>query len=107
MNYINNPQLRRAHDKYSGQSSHEAGGSPTHGKGGGSHPHIAVHSHSAGHTVHITHPDGRHESHDHAAGDAEGIAAHIHQHIGGQEESAPLGNEAGAPVDGAEMDDGY
>ena len=54
-------------------------------KGGGKHPHIAIHSHSKGHAVHITHPDGRVESHEHAHGDAEGIAAHIHEHIGGKE----------------------
>lgn len=52
-------------------------------KGGkGKHPHIHIHSHPKGHTVHIMHPDGRHEMHEHAKGDAEGISEHIHQHLG-------------------------
>jgi len=72
----------------SGESEHEDGGAQNQGQGA-KHPHIAIHSHSQGHTVHITHPDGQHESHDHEAGDAEGIAAHIHQHIGRDGEQRP------------------
>jgi len=45
-------------------------------------PHIHIHSHEGGHTVHIMHHDGTHEKHEHEHGDAEGIAAHIHTHIG-------------------------
>ena len=65
---------------------------PEH-KGAGGHPHIHIHSHSGGHTVHIMHPDGRHEKHEHAHGDAEGMAQHIHTHFGGGEGSAPEGHE--------------
>lgn len=46
-------------------------------------PHIHIHSHAKGHTVHIMHPDGAHEKHEHGHGDVEGIAAHVHEHIGG------------------------
>ena len=67
-----NPQVGR---HMSGSDGDEHGGS--------SHPHIFIHSHSKGHTVHIHHPDGRHEKHEHSAGDAEGLASHIHTHIGG------------------------
>ena len=45
-------------------------------------PHIHVHPHSKGVTVHVMHHDGRHEKHEHGHGDMEGIAAHIHQHLG-------------------------
>jgi hypothetical protein len=47
-------------------------------------PSIHVHSHAKGHTVHILHPDGQHEQHEHEPGDADGIAQHIHEHIGGE-----------------------
>ena len=50
-------------------------------------PHIFVHSHTAGHTVHIHHHNGQHEKHEHAKGDVEGIKSHIDQHLGGGEES--------------------
>lgn len=46
-------------------------------------PHIHIHSHKAGVTVHVMHHDGRHEEHEHSHGDAEGIAAHVHEHHGG------------------------
>lgn len=48
-------------------------------------PHIHIHSHAQGHTVHVMHHDGTHTKHEHAQGDAEGIAAHIHKHLGGEE----------------------
>ena len=48
-------------------------------------PHIHIHSHAKGHTVHIMHDDGAHEKHEHAHGDSDGIAEHIHQHLGGAE----------------------
>lgn len=47
-------------------------------------PHIHIHSHSKGHTVHVMHHDGTHTKHEHAHGDAEGIAAHVHKHMGGK-----------------------
>ena len=57
-----------------------------------SHPHIFIHSHSKGHTVHVHHHDGTHEKHEHSHGDADGIAAHIHEHLG--EGMAPEGHES-------------
>jgi len=58
-------------------------------------PHIHIHSHSQGHTVHIMHHNGQHEQHEHAHGDSEGIAEHIHQHLGGQ--PANVASEGAAP----------
>ena len=57
-------------------------GKPTEGHGPSTHPHIHVHSHAKGHTVHVMHADGGHDQHEHAPGDAEGIAQHIRTHIG-------------------------
>jgi hypothetical protein len=54
-------------------------------------PHIHFHPHhdeQGNHThttVHVMHHDGTHTKHDHAAGDTEGMAAHIHKHMGGAE----------------------
>src|SRR5882762_9022893 len=65
-------------------------------------PHIHVHPHTKGVTVHVMHHDGTHTKHEHAHGDADGIAAHIHKHIGGAagqdhgEGDGQLGEEAGA-----------
>lgn len=77
-----NPQ-RAKHMGQEHGGGHEA---PAEGKheGGGSHPHIFIHSHAKGHTVHIHHPSGEHEMHEHPKGDSEGIASHIHEHIGGE-----------------------
>lgn len=58
-------------------------------------PSIHIHSHSKGHTVHIMHHNGQHEQHEHSHGDAEGIAGHIHQHLGGQ--PANVASEGAAP----------
>jgi hypothetical protein len=74
MAYQMNKQ-REAH-----MSGKEGEGEGRHKKGG--HPHIFIHSHAGGHTVHIMHPDGRHEKHEHPHGDAEGIAQHVHTHLG-------------------------
>lgn len=109
--YVNNPQIRRAHEKAgisgkAGAAEERAEGSAEH-QGGGSHPH-SVHIHHAGsgaphpsnpHHVHIHHADGRHEHSDHAS------FQEAMSHAG--EASAPLGEQAGAPADGAEMEDGY
>jgi hypothetical protein len=63
--------------------------------GHGSMPHMHIHTHAKGHTVHIMHPNGKHEKHEHEHGDAEGIAAHVHEHfVGGgmpQEDSGTEG----------------
>ncbi len=78
------------------------GASEHHGEGGGK-PSIHIHSHSAGHTVHIMHPDGRHEQHEHEHGDAEGIAQHVHEHLGaGGEEHEPEGFHDDDEQDGLE-----
>lgn len=58
-------------------------------------PHIHIHSHADGHTVHIMHHDGRHEMHEHEHGDADGIAAHIHKHYGSGEETGESGASPG------------
>ena len=83
------------------RQAHLSGGAQNQGQGA-KHPHILIHSHSGGHTVHILHHDGRHEKHEHELGDAEGIAQHIHQHIGGgadgeqrPEQSEELSEHAG------------
>jgi hypothetical protein len=73
-------------------------------QGSGQHlPHIHIHSHSQGHTVHIMHHSGQHEKFEHSHGDAQGMAEHIHQHLGGaaddvQSEGAPM------PLEQGEMD---
>ncbi len=66
---------------------------------GHSSPSIHIHSHDKGHTVHILHKDGTHEAHEHEHGDADGIAEHIHEHlgkggsIGGHEEAEDAATE--------------
>jgi hypothetical protein len=45
-------------------------------------PHIHIHSHAKGHTVHVMHHDGAHEKHEHAHGDVEGMKAHLDKHFG-------------------------
>jgi hypothetical protein len=78
-------------------------GNSAHGAGdvedkSGQHkpPHIFIHSHSKGHTVHIHHADGGHEKHEHSHGDADGIAEHIHQHLGAAG-GQPVASEGGPP----------
>lgn len=81
MAFSMNPQRAKHMGQEHGGSEHK----PEHGTPeghGGSHPHIFIHSHAKGHTVHIHHPSGEHEMHEHAKGDAEGIASHIHEHMG-------------------------
>jgi len=58
-------------------------------------PHIHIHSHDKGHTVHIMHHDGTHEKHEHAPGDVDGIAAHLHEHLGSGEETGEMGASPG------------
>src|SRR5438270_12303906 len=77
-----------------GGSSGEHGGGNEH-EHGGKLPDIHIKSHSAGHTVHIMHQDGRHESHEHAHGDTEGMAEHVHNYLGGEQRPENEG-EAGS-----------
>jgi hypothetical protein len=66
-------------------------------------PSIHIHSHSAGHTVHIMHKDGRHTKTEHQSGDTEGIKAHIEQHLG-----SPEGNDhGGSSEEEMENEHGY
>jgi hypothetical protein len=65
-------------------------------------PQIHIHSHAKGHTVHIMHHDGRHEKHEHEHGDSEGMAEHLHTHLGqdhgfssGEAEEDELGSGPG------------
>jgi len=51
-------------------------------------PTLVMHSHDKGVTVHVHHKNGKHEKHEHSHGDAEGMAAHVHEHFGGTS-SAP------------------
>lgn len=91
MPHFMNPQRGR-------HMSGEAGdGSEGGHEGHAQKPHISIHSHPHGHTVHIMHHDGKHEKHEHAHGDTEGIAAHIHQHLGdgGQDHGYSSGGEDG------------
>jgi hypothetical protein len=82
-------------------------GSPTEGgKGGSEHstmPQIHIHTHAKGHTVHIMHPNGHHEKHEHAHGDVDGMHAHLEEHLGGGglEPSAELHTDA-LPSGGSE-----
>jgi hypothetical protein len=64
-------------EKHEGRSEHE------HSEG--EKPHIIVHSHAKGHTVHVMHSDGTHEKHEHESGDTEGIKAHVDTALGGGE----------------------
>lgn len=73
------------------------GGTEKGGKKGSKMPQMHIHTHAKGHTVHIMHPDGKHEKHEHAHGDAEGMAAHLHEHFGSGE-AAPTPPEAEPPV---------
>jgi len=111
MNYINNPQIRKTHEKFNAGKA--AVGSETEGEkhGEGKHPH-SVHIHHAGqgeahagnpHHVHVHHADGSHEHSDHANFDE----AMQHAQSKASEPGEALGAESGAPVDGAEMEDGY
>jgi len=95
--------MNKRHGEHMG--NHEAAiepkGKEKSAKGGGHHPHIHIHSHSGGHTVHVMHPDGRHEAHEHAKGDADGIAQHVHDNLGGQP-SAGAPDGLGGGDDGGE-----
>jgi hypothetical protein len=57
-------------------------------------PHMSIHTHAAGHEVHITHGDGTHEHHHHELNDSEGLKAHIDRHFSGGKGSAPEGHES-------------
>ena len=59
-------------------------------------PHIHVHPHSKGVTVHIMHHDGQHEKHEHEHGDAEGITSHIYDHHSGTGVGQDHGFSSGA-----------
>lgn len=65
-------------------AEHDAQNGPQDHGGGGESPDLFIKSHAKGTTVHIMHSDGRHEAHEHGKGDAEGVASHIHEHIGGE-----------------------
>lgn len=84
-----------------GEEEHQ-GGEDQHQGGGAKHPHFAIHSHAGGHEVHITHPSGEVEHHHHELGDDEGIAGHIHAHIGNGEQRPE--NEMGEGEGGGASD---
>jgi hypothetical protein len=74
------------------------GGTEKGGKAGSKMPQMHIHTHSKGHTVHVMHANGKHEQHEHAHGDTEGMKAHIDQHFGSGE-AAPTPPEAEPPVE--------
>lgn len=84
-----------------GASESQADGAGDVDQESGQHtaPSIHIHSHDQGHTVHIMHANGKSEKSEHEHGDAEGIAAHIHSHIGGK-----IGQDHGGSA-GDEMED--
>jgi hypothetical protein len=47
------------------------------------HPHVHIHSHDAGHTMHVMHQDGSHEMHHFAPGDTAGMQEILQAHLGG------------------------
>jgi hypothetical protein len=65
--------------------------------GGETKPHIFVHSHTNGHTVHLFHSDGRHEEHEHGH-DAAAVADRVHESLGG--EQRPENDSMGAEDSG-------
>ena len=50
-------------------------------KMGGKHPHMHIHSHEAGHTMHVMHVDGTHEMNHFAAGDTAGMKGVMDEHM--------------------------
>ena len=99
--------MNPAHGAHMGQKAHdvpakEAG--DVHASSGQHHmPSIHIHSHAQGHTVHIMHPDGKHEKFEHEAGDSDGMAEHLHNHL-----SLNAGNNEGqghGVKDGMAMED--
>jgi len=75
------------------RARHMSGGSSEE-HGGEAKPHIFVHSHKNGHTVHLFHNDGSHEEHEHGH-DAASVADRVHESLGG-EQRPEHDNEAGA-----------
>lgn len=76
------------------RARHMSGGEEEH-QGGNEHkPHIHIHSHQGGHTVHVMHHDGTHEKFEHGHGDAEGMAEHIHHYLGGEQRPEDQGQAA-------------
>ena len=80
MHYMN--KQRGAH--MTGKPMGEASGDVDEHSGQHHAPHIHIHSHSQGHTVHVMHHDGTHTKSEHEHGDAEGIKSIVDQHIGGE-----------------------
>lgn len=77
----------------SGKKS-EGGEKKSEHKGGGKHPHVHIHSHEAGHTMHVMHEDGSHEMHHFGPGDTAGMQGVMSEHM------QPGGAEAGGGGDG-------
>jgi len=111
--YINNPQIRRTHEKAKaaglGASEHGESGT-SHGEGGGAHPHsISIHHAAAGqphasnaHHVHVHHADGSHEHSEH--GNFQEAMDHAQSKASG--DGSPMDGGQAEPVEG-EMPDGY
>lgn len=80
MTHFMNP----AHGRHMSGQPAKAAGDVEESSGQHHPPHIHIHSHAKGHTVHVMHHDGTHTKHEHAHGDTDGIAQHIHDHLGGE-----------------------
>jgi hypothetical protein len=117
VSYINNPQIRRTHDKAGfgktgGRVEGDRANSPTHDTASpnGAHPHsVSIHhagagepKHSNPHHVHVHHADGTHEHSEHANFQE----AMDHANSKSPEAGAGLDGGAAEPVE-AEMPDGY
>lgn len=71
----------------------DAGGAKRGKTAGSKKPQIHVHSHERGHTVHVMHPDGRHEMHEHEPGDSDGVAERVRDAMSGSEGEGMEGME--------------
>lgn len=81
-----NPQYGK-HLSEGEHGDHKPAGDVEQESGQHKKPHISIHSHAKGHTVHVMHHDGSHTKHEHAHGDVEGMKAHIDKHLSGGKES--------------------
>lgn len=66
-------------------------------------PDIHIASHANGHTIHVTHKDGRSESHEHPKGDIEGVTSRVKSSLGG----AMGQDHGGSSGDEMENETGY
>jgi hypothetical protein len=64
------------------------------------HPHVHIHTHESGHTMHVMHPDGTHEMHHMEHGDTAAMKQVLDEHLagaGGAEQEPEAGGGGAAP----------